>query len=237
MTSFSWLAIIQVSDRRSVGQSILVSSTLLGSETRILLLSDCCGFFLCGAPSLTRGRMCRLQLLLVLASAVIVVFKSRGTHDCIFLSQIRESPQPGGRGPLIYIPRERSGPVIVQVRVTLRRAVYRHSVLGNVPLDAPGHHFYIRIYIYIYISGYIYIYIYIRMGGRGMHIGYCWWPCRSSAVRRWLPTAAARVRVRAACGVCGRQRGTGAGFLRVLRFPLPIIPPILHYLNHPGLTQ
>jgi hypothetical protein len=51
-------------------------------------------------------------------------------------------------------------------------------------------------------------------------------PCRSSAVRRWLPTAAARVRLRAACGVCGGQSGTGAGFLRVLRFPLPIIPPI-----------
>jgi hypothetical protein len=48
----------------------------------------------------------------------------------------------------------------------------------------------------------------------------------AQAVRRWLPTAAARVRVRAACGVCGGQRGTGAGFLRVLRFPLPIIPPI-----------
>jgi hypothetical protein len=51
-------------------------------------------------------------------------------------------------------------------------------------------------------------------------------PCRSSAVRRWLPTAAARVRVRAACGVCGGQRATGTGFLPVLRFPLPIIPPI-----------
>jgi hypothetical protein len=51
-------------------------------------------------------------------------------------------------------------------------------------------------------------------------------PCRSSAVRRWLPTAAARVRVRAACRVCGGQSGTGAGFLRVLRFHLPIIPPI-----------
>jgi hypothetical protein len=50
--------------------------------------------------------------------------------------------------------------------------------------------------------------------------------CRSSAVRRWFPTAAARVRVRAACGVCGGQSGAGAGFLRVLRFPLPIIPPI-----------
>jgi hypothetical protein len=51
-------------------------------------------------------------------------------------------------------------------------------------------------------------------------------PCRSSAVRRWLPTAAARVRIRAARGVCGGQSGTGEGFLRVLRFPLPIIPPI-----------
>jgi hypothetical protein len=48
----------------------------------------------------------------------------------------------------------------------------------------------------------------------------------AQAVSRWLPTAAARVRVRAACGVCGGQRGNGAGFLRVLRFPLPIIPPI-----------
>jgi hypothetical protein len=44
------------------------------------------------------------------------------------------------------------------------------------------------------------------------------------AVSRWLPTAAARVRVRTACGICGGQSGTGAGFLRVLRFPLSIIP-------------
>jgi hypothetical protein len=48
----------------------------------------------------------------------------------------------------------------------------------------------------------------------------------AQAVSRWLPTAAARVRVRAACGFCGGQSGTRASFLRVLRFPLPIIPPI-----------
>jgi hypothetical protein len=38
----------------------------------------------------------------------------------------------------------------------------------------------------------------------------------AQAVSRWLSTAAARVRVRAACGVCGGQSGTGAGFLLLL---------------------
>jgi hypothetical protein len=40
--------------------------------------------------------------------------------------------------------------------------------------------------------------------------------------------AAARVRSRVwSCGICGGQSGAGAGFLRVLRFPLQIfIPPI-----------
>jgi hypothetical protein len=43
-----------------------------------------------------------------------------------------------------------------------------------------------------------------------------------------FPTAAARVRSRVwSSGICGEQSGAGAGFLRVLRFPLPIfIPPI-----------
>jgi hypothetical protein len=50
----------------------------------------------------------------------------------------------------------------------------------------------------------------------------------AQAVSRWLPTAAARVRSRVwSSGICGGQNGAGAGFLRVLRFPLPIfIPPI-----------
>jgi hypothetical protein len=49
----------------------------------------------------------------------------------------------------------------------------------------------------------------------------------AQAVSPWLPTTTARLRVRTACGVCGGQSGTGARFLRVLRFPLPIIiPPI-----------
>jgi hypothetical protein len=35
----------------------------LGPETRFLLLSNSCGFVDVGAPLLTRGRVCRLQLL------------------------------------------------------------------------------------------------------------------------------------------------------------------------------
>jgi hypothetical protein len=49
-------------------------------------------FCWCGALSQTRGLVCRLQWLLGLASAVMLGFKSRGTHDHILLSQIRDFP-------------------------------------------------------------------------------------------------------------------------------------------------
>jgi hypothetical protein len=46
----------------------------------------------------------------------------------------------------------------------------------------------------------------------------------AQAVSRWLPTAAAWVRFCVwSSGICGGQSGAGMGFLRVLRFPLPII--------------
>jgi hypothetical protein len=55
----------------------------------------------------------------------------------------------------------------------------------------------------------------------------------AQTVSRWLPTTVARVRSRVwSSGICGGQSGAGAGFLQVLRFPLPIfIPP-----NSPSLS-
>jgi hypothetical protein len=47
----------------------------------------------------------------------------------------------------------------------------------------------------------------------------------AQAVSRRLPTAAVRAQVRS-CGICGELSGTGADFLRVLRFPLPILIPL-----------
>jgi hypothetical protein len=54
--------------------------------------------------SLTRGWVCCLQLLLTLASAVILRSESRGTHDHILLSQIRDSPTWKARSPYLFPP-------------------------------------------------------------------------------------------------------------------------------------
>jgi hypothetical protein len=50
------------------------------------------GLLMCGALSLMRGRVCRLQLLLALASAVIFGSASFGTRDRILLSQNWDFP-------------------------------------------------------------------------------------------------------------------------------------------------
>jgi hypothetical protein len=57
-------------DGRSVSQSVSqsVSKSHLGLMTRYLLLFDSCGLIFSAAPSLTRGRVCILYMLLALAS-------------------------------------------------------------------------------------------------------------------------------------------------------------------------
>jgi hypothetical protein len=64
----------------------------LGLTTRFLLLSHSCGFVDVGRSLLTRGRICRLKLLLSLANVVILEFESRATCDHILLPQIRDFP-------------------------------------------------------------------------------------------------------------------------------------------------
>jgi hypothetical protein len=61
----------------------------------------------------------------------------------------------------------------------------------------------------------------------------------AEAASRWLPTAAARVQVLVrSCWICGGQSGAGAGFLRVLRFPLPsLIPPTAPHSSGAGTIR
>jgi hypothetical protein len=93
-------------DRRSVGQSVLVSSIHLGPKNRFLFAVRQLRVCLCGAPSLTIGRVCRLQLLLVLASTVILGSESRANDD-ILLSQFRDSPNLEGQVPVFIFLSDR----------------------------------------------------------------------------------------------------------------------------------
>jgi hypothetical protein len=66
-----------------------------------------CGYSPYITSPLTRGWVCRSQLLLVLASAVILKSESRGTHDHILLSQSRDSPNLDGQVTVFIFPRNR----------------------------------------------------------------------------------------------------------------------------------
>jgi hypothetical protein len=70
-------------DWRSVSQLVLVSIFIT-----VWQLQSC----FCGAPSLTRGRVCLLYMLLPLTSAVFLGSESLGTRDHILLSLIRDFP-------------------------------------------------------------------------------------------------------------------------------------------------
>jgi hypothetical protein len=63
-----------------------------GTYDQIFITVKQLGVYWRGALSLTRGRVCRLQLLLALASGVIFGHESRGTRDHILLPQIQNFP-------------------------------------------------------------------------------------------------------------------------------------------------
>jgi hypothetical protein len=77
--------------RFTANQLVLATSPLRLTTSNFFRLNTCFH-----SPyvtsSLRRGWVCCLQLLLVLASAVIFRSEARGAHDHILLSQIRDSP-------------------------------------------------------------------------------------------------------------------------------------------------
>jgi hypothetical protein len=93
-----------------------------------------CGHSPYVTSSLTRGWVCHSQLLLALASPVTLRSESRGYHDHILLSQIRDSPKLEDQ-----VPREQGGPVIppdtgFTFRRLLRLAELRWRYSNPLPL-------------------------------------------------------------------------------------------------------
>jgi hypothetical protein len=87
-------------------QSVRLCDKPLETHDQILFQPNTCFHSSYVTSFLTRGWICRLQLLLGLASAVILRSESHGTQDHILLSQIRDSPNLEGQSPVI-IPRRK----------------------------------------------------------------------------------------------------------------------------------
>jgi hypothetical protein len=71
-------------------QSVRIGGKPLETTTNIFFQLNNCFQSPYVTSSLTRGWVCRLQLLLVLATSVILRSQSRGIHDHILLTQIRD---------------------------------------------------------------------------------------------------------------------------------------------------
>jgi hypothetical protein len=87
----------------TANQFILMPSPLRPT-TRILFFDWTLAVSLYVTAFLMRWWVCHLQLLLALASAVILASESRRTHDHILLSQIQDSPNLEGQVPIYMSP-------------------------------------------------------------------------------------------------------------------------------------
>jgi hypothetical protein len=70
-------------------------------------------------------------LLLVLVSGVILGFKSRGTHDHVILSQIRDFPNLEGQVPVFISPRNKVAQLYPQALGSLFVASYDSQGYGG----------------------------------------------------------------------------------------------------------
>jgi hypothetical protein len=109
------LITVRVTSRLAVYlQSVRLGVKPLETHDQKFFQLNTCGYSPYVTSSLTRGCVCRLQLLLVFASAFILRSESRGTHDPhdIFYRLKFETPQTWRtRSPYLY-PQEQGDPVI-----------------------------------------------------------------------------------------------------------------------------
>jgi hypothetical protein len=88
-------------------QSVRLGAKPFENQDQYFLFQlNTCGYSPYVTSSLTRGWARRLKLLLAIASAVILGFEFRGTHDHILLFQIRDSPNLEGQVPVFISPRK-----------------------------------------------------------------------------------------------------------------------------------
>jgi hypothetical protein len=89
----------------SAYQFVLATIPLRLTTSNFIFQLNTCVYSPYITSSLTRIWVCHLQLLLVLASAIILKSESRRTHDHILLCQIQDFPNLEGQVPVFISPR------------------------------------------------------------------------------------------------------------------------------------
>jgi hypothetical protein len=117
--------------RFTANQFVLATSPLRLTTSNFIIQLNTCGYSSDITSSLTRGWVCRLQLLMVLASVVILGSESRGTYNHILLSQIRDSPNLEGQVPIFLSPRNRVARLYPQALGSLVVASYDSQNYGG----------------------------------------------------------------------------------------------------------
>jgi hypothetical protein len=97
--------------RFTANRFVLATIPVRLTTSNFIFQLNTCSYNLYVTSSFRWGCVCRLQLLLVLASSVILRSESRGTHEHILLSQIRDPPTWRARSPFLYSP-EQVSPVV-----------------------------------------------------------------------------------------------------------------------------
>jgi hypothetical protein len=116
----------------TANQFVSATSPLRLTTNNFIFQLNTCGYIPYVKSSMTRGWVCRLQLLLVLASAVILGCESHGTHDHILRSQIRDSPIVEAQVPVFISPRNKVVLLYPQALGSLFVASYDSQGYGRV---------------------------------------------------------------------------------------------------------
>jgi hypothetical protein len=120
-------------DRRfTANQFVLATSPVRLTTSNCIFQLNTCGYNPYVTSSLTRGWVCRLQLLLILASAVILGYEFRGTHYHILLSEIWDFRNLEGQLPALISPRNRMAQLYPQALGSLSVASYDTQGHGGI---------------------------------------------------------------------------------------------------------
>jgi hypothetical protein len=117
--------------RLTANQFVLARRSLRLTTSIFIFKLNATSYSPCVTSTLTRRWVWRLQLLLLFASAVILRSDSRGTHDHISLSQIRDSPNLEGQVPIFISPRNRVARLLPQALGSLFVASYDSQGYGG----------------------------------------------------------------------------------------------------------